>query len=218
MVEVFMIITVGGQKGGTGKTTIAAHLAVLRAEAGKRVLLVDADEQQSAKLFSTQRKLEHPDAVQYSADTHLDDAVRLEVRQKEDLYDDIIIDTGGRDSRSQRSALAIADLLIMPFKPRSLDLWTIEDMLKIIELMQSVNPKLRPLSVLNQADAQGMDNQEAEALLADIAEIPYSGVTIVNRKAFGKAIAQGLAVHELRPSDKKAVSEIAALYQYVFGG
>lgn len=213
-----MIITVGGQKGGTGKTTIAAHLAVLRAEAGKRVLLVDADEQQSAKLFSTQRKLEHPDAVQYSADTHLDDAVRLEVRQKEDLYDDIIIDTGGRDSRSQRSALAIADLLIMPFKPRSLDLWTIEDMLKIIELMQSVNPKLRPLSVLNQADAQGMDNQEAEALLADIAEIPYSGVTIVNRKAFGKAIAQGLAVHELRPPDKKAVSEIAALYQYVFGG
>jgi chromosome partitioning protein len=213
-----MIITVGGQKGGTGKTTIAAHLAVLRAEAGKRVLLVDADEQQSAKLFSTQRKLEHPDAVQYSADTHLDDAVRLEVRQKEDLYDDIIIDTGGRDSRSQRSALAIADLLIMPFKPRSLDLWTIEDMLKIIELMQSVNPKLRPLSVLNQADAQGMDNQEAEALLADIAEIPYSGVTIVNRKAFGKAIAQGLAVHELKPVDKKAVSEMAALYQYVFGG
>lgn len=213
-----MIITVGGQKGGTGKTTIAAHLAVLRAEAGKRVLLVDADEQQSAKLFSTQRKLEHPDAVQYSADTHLDDAVRLEVRQKEDLYDDIIIDTGGRDSRSQRSALAIADLLIMPFKPRSLDLWTIEDMLKIIELMQSVNPKLRPLSVLNQADAQGMDNQEAEALLADIAEIPYSGVTIVNRKAFGKAMAQGLAVHELRPPDKKAVSEIATLYQYVFGG
>lgn len=213
-----MIITVGGQKGGTGKTTIAAHLAVLRAEAGKRVLLVDADEQQSAKLFSTQRKLEHPDAVQYSADTHLDDAVRLEVRQKEDLYDDIIIDTGGRDSRSQRSALAIADLLIMPFKPRSLDLWTIEDMLKIIELMQSVNPKLRPLSVLNQADAQGMDNQEAEALLVDIAEIPYSGVTIVNRKAFGKAMAQGLAVHELRPPDKKAVSEIATLYQYVFGG
>jgi chromosome partitioning protein len=142
----------------------------------------------------------------------------LEVRQKEDLYDDIIIDTGGRDSRSQRSALAVADLLIMPFKPRSLDLWTIEDMLKIIELMQSVNPKLRPLSVLNQADVQGTDNQEAEALLADIADIPYSGVTIVNRKAFGKAIAQGLAVHELKPVDKKAVSEMAALYQYVFGG
>ena len=218
MVEVCMIITVGGQKGGTGKTTIAAHLAVLRAEAGKRVLLVDADEQQSAKLFSTQRKLEHADAVQYSADTHLDDAVRLEVRQKEDLYDDIIIDTGGRDSRSQRSALAIADLLMMPFKPRSLDLWTIEDMLKIIELMQSVNPKLRPLSVLNQADVQGTENQEAEAMLADIVDIPYSGVTIVNRKAFGKAMAQGLAVHELRPTDKKAVREMAALYQCIFGG
>jgi chromosome partitioning protein len=213
-----MIITVGGQKGGTGKTTIAAHLAVLRAGEGERVLLVDADEQQSAKLFSTQRKLEHPDVVQYSADTHLDDAVRLEIGQKSDLYDDVIIDTGGRDSRSQRSALAIADMLVMPFKPRSLDLWTIEDMLKIIELMQSVNPKLKAVSVLNQADAQGADNQEAEALLSDIAEISYSGVSIVNRKAFGKAIAQGLAVHELRPPDKKAVTEMIALYQYIFRG
>jgi len=211
-----MIITVGGQKGGTGKTTLAAHMAVLRAEAGKRVLLVDADEQQSTKLFSTQRKLEHPKAVQYSADTHLDDAVRLEVGQKLDVYDDIIIDTGGRDSRSQRSALAITDLLLMPFKPRSLDLWTVEDMLKIIELMRSVNPNLRPLSVLNQADVQGTDNQEAEALLAEITDIPYSGVTIVNRKAFGKAMAQGLAVHELRPADKKAVSEMTALYDYIF--
>ena len=213
-----MIITVGGQKGGTGKTTIAAHLAVMRASAGKRILLVDADEQQSVKLFSTQRKMEHPDLPQYSADTHLDDAVRLEITQKMDLYDDVIIDTGGRDSRSQRSALAIADLLIMPFKPRSLDLWTIEDMLKIIELMQSVNPKLRPLSVLNQADPQGADNQEAEALLRDIEDIPYSGVTIVNRKAFGKAIAQGLAVHELRPVDRKAAGEMGGLYQCVFSG
>src|SRR5688572_9284977 len=77
-----VIITVGGSKGGTGKSTIACHLAVLRATSGKKVLLVDADEQQSAKLFSTQRKLQYAQYPQYHADTHLDDAVRLEVSQR----------------------------------------------------------------------------------------------------------------------------------------
>ena len=142
-----MIITVGGSKGGTGKTTIACHLAVQQAGKGKKVLLVDADEQQSAKLFSTQRKLHYPHYPQYHADTHLDDAVRLEVSQKRGDYDDIVIDTGGRDSRSQRSALAIAEVVLIPFKPRSLDLWTIEDVLKVLDLMRLVNPGLRAVSL-----------------------------------------------------------------------
>ncbi len=150
-----MIITCGSSKGGTGKSTLAGQLAALRASAGYRVLLVDADEQQTAKLFSTQRKMHHPELPQYSADTHLDDAVRLEIQQKCNLYDDILIDVGGRDSRSLRSALAISDLLIIPFKPRSPDLWTIEDVTKVLELMRSVNPQLRAISLINQGDPGG---------------------------------------------------------------
>ena len=211
-----MIITVGGQKGGTGKSTIACQLAVMRASAGKRILLVDADEQQSTKLFSTQRKLNYPDYVQYSADTHLDDAVRLEIEQKRDLYDDVIVDTGGRDSRSQRSALAISDLLIVPFKPRALDLWTIEDILKVIDLMRSVNPTLRVASVLNQADPYGSDNTDSQEMLRDAEGIEFSDVVIVSRKSFGRAMAQGVSVEELRPTDHKAVEEMMTLYQFIF--
>ena len=211
-----MIITVGGSKGGTGKSTIACQLTVLRASEGKRVLLVDADEQQSAKLFSTQRKLHHSDLPQYSADTHLDDAVRLEIAQKRDLYDDILIDTGGRDSRSQRSSLAISDILLIPFKPRSLDLWTIEDVRKVVDLVRSVNPGLRVVSILNQADPQGTDNVDSQDMLKKAEGFEFSEVTIVNRKSFGRAMAQGLCVHELWPADHKAIHEIMALYSFVF--
>jgi chromosome partitioning protein len=211
-----MIIAIGGSKGGTGKSTLACQLATMRASEQKQVLLVDADEQQSAKLFSTQRKLQHPDYTQYSADTHLDDAVRLEISRKRDLYDDIIIDTGGRDSRSQRAALAIADLVLIPFKPRSLDLWTIEDAEKLLELMRSVNPTLRALSLLNQADAQGSDNADSQEMLQAVEGIAFSGITIVNRKAFGKAMAQGLGVWELKPPDRKAIEELTALYRILF--
>jgi chromosome partitioning protein len=48
-------------------------------------------------------------------------AVSKETLRLSQKYQDIVIDTGGRDTTSQRAALAIADLAIVPFKPRSLD-------------------------------------------------------------------------------------------------
>jgi chromosome partitioning protein len=72
------------------------------------------------------------------------------------------------------------------------------------------------VSFLNRADPVGTDNQESRDILADVTGIEFAGVTIVNRKAFGKAVALGLSVMELRQSDRKAMQEVLALYQYVF--
>ena len=55
-----MIILVGGEKGGTGKTTLATNLAQMRASAGKDVLLIDSDKQESASSWAGQR---HSDSV-----------------------------------------------------------------------------------------------------------------------------------------------------------
>jgi chromosome partitioning protein len=57
-----MIITVGGEKGGAGKTTIAVHLAALCVAEGIDTLLVDADEQQTANRWSMRRAELHPEA------------------------------------------------------------------------------------------------------------------------------------------------------------
>jgi chromosome partitioning protein len=132
-------------------------------------------------------------------------------------YDDIVIDTGGRDTRSQRASLSVADILLIPFNPRSLDIWTIENVEKLLEDMRSINPDLRAVSFLNRADPVGADNSESEEILGSVEGIEFARVAIVNRKAFGRAVAQGLCVSELKQPDRKANQEILALYKYVFG-
>jgi chromosome partitioning protein len=72
------------------------------------------------------------------------------------------------------------------------------------------------VSFLNRADPVGSDNQDSREILAAVAGIEFAGVTIVNRKAFGKAVALGLSVTELNKPDEKATREIVALYEHLF--
>lgn len=211
-----MIIVCGGIKGGTGKTTIATNLAVLRARSHD-VLLVDADEQESATIFTSIRKSGWPELAQFTSIILRDEQVRRELDRLVSRYDDVIIDTGGRDTRSQRAGLSIADMLLLPFNPRSLDIWTIENAEVLLKDIWTINPNLKAVSLLNRADVQGWDNADTVDILTNLDGITYSGVGLVNRKAYGRAVAQGLAVCELKQRDPKAEKEVMALFQYVFG-
>lgn len=131
-------------------------------------------------------------------------------------YDDVIVDTGGRDTRAQRASLSLADVLLLPFNPRSLGIWTIENVEKLLEDMRTINPELRAVSFLNRADPVGSDNEDSREIFSAVAGIEFAGLTIVNRKAFGKAVALGLSVMELNKPDEKATREIVALYEYLF--
>jgi chromosome partitioning protein len=211
-----MILVCGGIKGGSGKTTMATNLAAMRAGAGKDVLLVDADEQESATIFTAIRKRDQRERPQYTSIILRESQVRAEIERMRAKYDDVIVDTGGRDTRAQRASLSLADVLLLPFNPRSLDIWTIENVEKLLEDMRTINPELRPVSFLNRADPVGSDNEDSREILAAVAGIEFAGITIVNRKAFGKAVALGLAVTELNKPDEKAAREIVALYKYLF--
>ena len=212
-----MILVCGGSKGGSGKTTVSTNLAVLRASEGRDVLMVDADEQESSTIFSAIRRKEHADKPQYTSVVLRDDRVRTEVTALCGKFDDVIIDTGGRDSRSQRSAIAVADLLLVPFNPRSLDIWTIENNEKIVHDLLPFNPNLRIVAFLNRADPYGSDNDACKAILSDLEWLEFADTPLGNRKAFGKAVASGLAVTELKPQDPKASDEASAFYTYIFG-
>ena len=126
------------------------------------------------------------------------------------------MDTGGRDTKSQRSALAIADVLLVPFVPRSLDVWTIEKVEELLEEIKTVNPELVAFSFLNRADASGSENDQAKEFLKESQTVIYVDCPLGYRKAFGKAIAQGLSIVELKPQDAKATEEITALFRYVY--
>jgi chromosome partitioning protein len=210
-----MIVVVGGIKGGSGKTTIATNLAVLRAHAGKKLLLVDADEQRSSSVFANQRDVQDIQP-KWSTIQLAGQSLHSQIGRLKADYDDIIIDVGGRDTTSQRSALICADIYLVPFKPRSYDVWTLADVKTLIREMRLANSKLKAYAFINQADPKGNDNEDAFTILKECEELQCINLSVGNRKTFGNSSSDGLGIIEVKNPDKKAVHEIQELYNYVY--
>ena len=211
-----MVIVSGGIKGGSGKSTVAVNLAIMRAKEGRDLLLVDADDQESATDFTILRNERFEGGAGYTSVALRGKAIRTEIIRLSMKYDDIIIDCGGRDTTNQRAAMAVADLYLVPFVPRSFDVWTLERVAKLVEEMQVVNPDMQPFVFLNRADHQGHDNEDAVEYFKEFETLPYLDASLGNRKAFANAAARGLAVIENRPRDYKAIAEITRLYNAVY--
>lgn len=214
-----MIVVCGGIKGGGGKTTIATNLAVMRSQAGKDVLSVDADEQDSASDFALVRNevFAEQGGAGFTSVKLRGAAVRSEVAHMANKYDDVIIDAGGRDHSSHRAALLVADIYLVPLFPGSFDVWTLATVSQLIEEASVFNDNLKSLCFLNRADAQGSENEEAARIVKETVSLTYLDQPIGFRKAFRKAAAEGKAVVEFKPKDKKAIEEIQRLYISVFG-
>jgi len=208
-----MIYTVGGIKGGTGKTTIATNLAVFLSKRSKDVLLIDADDQETASDFTAWREDRLKDKVGYTAIKLTGTSIYHQVKQLKEKYEFIVIDVGGRDTTSQRAALGVSDVFLLPFQPRSMDFWTLTKVQKLLEEIRSGrDTELTAISFLNRADVRGQDNIGSSEALADCEGILFVDQPIVNRKAFANASAIGLSVLELDPPDIKAAKEITALF------
>lgn len=210
-----MIIMIGGIKGGTGKTTIATNLAVIRSTSGKRVLLVDADEQKSTAIWANQRDVLGIE-TNWTTITLGGKALRTQIEKMRWDYDDVIIDVGGRETTSLRAAISISDICVIPFKPRSLDIWTLSDVKTLIAEMKPANPSIQVYAIINQADSKGSDNEDSLSILRECEEIKCIQTTIGARKAFANAASDGLSVIEMKSIDKKAIQEITDLYDFLY--
>lgn len=210
-----MIYTIGGIKGGSGKTTVATNLAVMLYLKGRDVLFVDADDQETATDFTHWRNDNMPEGAGYTAIQLANNAVRTEILKLKGKYDDIVIDTGGRDTTSQRAAMTVSDVYIVPFIPRSFDMWTLEKVVRLIDEMRAANPDLRAYAVLNKTDARGSDNIEAKEFLAETDSIILVKETLGHRKSFANAASKGLSVVEYKPLDEKAVNEVTQLFDFL---
>ncbi|MHB2167882.1 AAA family ATPase [Alsobacter sp. R-9] len=206
-----MITAVGGTKGGTGKSTVATNIAVLLAASGKDVLLVDADEQGTATDFTTMRNQSREEGAGYTCIALKGRAVVTEIRRLAPKYDEIIIDVGAGDTASQRGALAVADICVVPLAPRSFDVWTLDKVAELVEEARVTNPDLKAVAFLNRGDAKGGENEAAAEIIRKQPALKFLPVALGNRKSYAKAATAGLAVTELRPRDPKASEEIAAL-------
>jgi chromosome partitioning protein len=211
-----MIIVVGGIKGGAGKSTIAANLAARRA-LEYHVLLVDGDDQETTTLWAATRSENFPDKSENLTCIQLRGrGARDEVLKLSAHYQDVLIDVGGRDTTTQRAALTIANLVLIPLPPRGPDIWTLEKVASLLDEVRTVNPGLVAWAFLNRADPGGTDNQDAMQMISDTPGVELILPRIGDRKAFPNAHTQGLSVIENKPRDSKAIAELEGLYQYCF--
>lgn len=209
-----MILTVGNTKGGVGKTTLAVNIAITRAGEGRKVLLVDGDDQESAANF-TELRDSVPVEPDYTAAKLTGSAIRTQGQKMAHDYDDVVIDVGGRDTSSLRAALTISHVLLIPTLPSTFDVWAIQDITAILNEARIINPDIAAYLVINHAAAQGRDNQEAAEALAEIPGIQILPITIGSRKAFKNAAAAGMSVIE-HGRDPKAASELRALVDAIY--
>jgi chromosome partitioning protein len=212
-----MIITVGAIKGGNSKTTTATNLVVFLAQQRRRVLLVDADDQQTAAFFTKVRSQQQA-AVGYDLQTLSGGNLRTEVLKLSSEYDDIIIDTGGRDNTSQRAAMTVSDAYLAPFAARNFDIWTAPAVSELVAKVQPINPRLRAFSFITRTDARGTSGssyQDAAEYLTKLPHLEFIPLVVGNRVAFDKAAGAGQSVLELTPPDTKASAEIIALFTHL---
>lgn len=208
-----MIFTVGGIKGGSGKSTIATNLTIWLSKKGFDVLLVDADEQQTSTKFTKWREHNTAGNSGYTATILTGDTVRAQVNKFKSKFDHIVIDTGGRDTTSQRAALSVSDAYLIPFNPRSFDLWTVADVENIVKEARAIkDTHLKAYTFLNKADPKGADNQDAADMLDESTVLTFISRSLVSRKSFSNTAANGLSVIEGNPADEKATNEINLLF------
>lgn len=212
-----MIVLIGGEKGGTGKTTLATNLATLLALAGRDVLLVDSDAQASANYWAQNRD-ELGLKPRIACVQKLGKSLAAELNDLATRYQDIIVDAGGRNSVELRSALVAVDKVYLPIQPSQFDVWTLHTMNNLIETAKAFNSELQATVIVNRASTNRsvQEAQETLRLLTDFPHLQASPLIIKDRIAYRKAAKEGLAVNELKPKELKASEEITKLFNEIF--
>lgn len=209
-----MIVASLNTKGGVGKSSLMLSLALKLAMEGRDPWLVDGDRQGTAIAAIAQRGNRTPGlAVSHYTEGQV---LRQQVLQQRHKFTDICIDAGGRDSTALRAALMLADVVIVPFQPRSFDVWGLQDMHTLVQEALAVRDGLLVCAVLNCADPTGRDNADAAEAVKDFPAFTYLDAPIGRRKAIADAAGNGLSVWEHKPSDGKAIVEMQRLYDAIF--
>lgn len=193
-----IVLTVAQQKGGAGKTTLAAQLAAALA-ADRRVAVLDIDPQRSLARWHALRK----GAARAAAAglTFSDSAgwrLGAEIERLRRDHDVVLIDSPPHAETEARFAVRAADLVLVPVQPSPLDLWATGPTLALAQAEK------RPARiVLNRAPARGRLLEAVEAELAK-GEVPALPVALGNRAAYPMAMAAGLGVTESAPRSPAA--------------
>ena len=198
-------IAVISQKGGAGKTTMAVHLATAAA-AEHVALLLDTDPQATASRWGHWRGGGDPEVVDCGAPSLLADKLDKSRGLGAEV---VLIDTPPHADAMARQAAKLADLILIPCRPRAFDLAAIE---ATGELVRSSG---KPAFVVFNAGPPNapLVYRDAAELISNTFQLPIAPVVLSERAAFHHATASGRSAPELA-SGSKAANEIAALWAW----
>ncbi|MFG9830308.1 AAA family ATPase [Pseudomonas aeruginosa] len=211
-----MILLLGGEKGGSGKSCLAQNLAVWIQARGGDVLLLDADPQGTtadwAEERSEQSDLKAIPVVQAQGQ------IRSTLTDLQKRYRQIVVDAGGADSEALRSAMTVATHMLIPFRPKRRDLKTLPKVENLARLATAVNTDLIVRAVITQCPALPSQVQrilDAKEACASFGIQPLEAITTA-RNIYDDADENGCSVLE-SGSDTKAVEEIEAVATELWG-
>jgi chromosome partitioning protein len=206
-----MIIALSSLKGGSGKTTLAIHLAHAIALMGKRVLLADADPQGSAGGWAAAREEGAPPPFPVIGMAR--NTLHRDLPEVLKDYDHCVIDTPPRVSALARTAVLAADFVLIPVQPSSFDCWAASETVQLVqEAQESFKPNLKAGFIINRRVVNSAIGREVREVLAEYS-FPIFKTAISQRVAFAEASA-GYTVLESSPRSD-AANEIKKMSQEV---
>jgi chromosome partitioning protein len=205
MIMAEKVITIAQQKGGAGKTTVAAHLAVAWSQRGKRVAIVDIDPQGSLSHWHKIREERFGEGYTGLTFAALSGwRVGSEVARLRRNHDIIIIDSPPHTETEARTAIRSADFIIVPVQPSPTDLWATK---ATLELAKAENIPVRV--ILNRVSAS---SKLAPLIAAELPDLAKS--TLGNRVLFASALMEGRSATEVAPGSLAAI-EVKSLSEEI---
>lgn len=206
----------GGEKGGAGKTTAALNFVTYLSLKGRDVLILDGDPQLTISKWHYIRSQNESDAPSITCVQKTGD-LRETILSLEDKYDDMIIDTGGRDSDELRSGLVAADAVYSPIRASQFDIWTLADMIKLIKQAQIYNPDLEANLFIALCPTNPMIKEREDAIELLSSDEKYSIFNVMEhvlseRKAYRDSAKDGTSVIE---GNSKASNEFKLFAQEI---
>ena len=191
------VITIAQQKGGSGKTTIAANLAAVFAiKNNLSTTILDTDPQGSlGKWFITrQEKLKSKNTIQFKTASLW--GAQYEAKSLKEKSDLVIIDTPPKIDADGRPAIEVADLVLIPISPSQVDFWATES---IIELAKREKKEI--LILINRANVKSKLIKEAVKFVNDM-KVKKAKTILGNRQIFVSSMGLGLTVVEKQRTGK----------------
>jgi chromosome partitioning protein len=202
------VLALLAQKGGSGKTTLAVHVAVAAQADGERVVILDTDPQGSAATWAISRENEHPKVLKVSP---AQVPAVLEAAKEEGITF-VVIDTAPHAAPGAVRAIERADYILIPCRPTALDLATVGTS---IALARASRKGAQGFGiVLNACPARAPEVPEAHSVIGNRHGIVPLSTIIGDRRTLARAIATGRAATEFAPKGE-AAREIRALWRHV---